>query len=80
MPPVAGSKAGLVYVNELGDDKQDNPQNNQDTKGLHSQKDYSHQNHISNSKSNMSLRQQLLASIDSNKSRRVLGNHTHINN
>jgi len=71
MPPIAGSKAGLVYVNELGDDKQDNPQNNQDTKGLHSQKDYSNQNHISNSKSNMSLRQQLLTSIDSNKSRSV---------
>ena len=71
MPPISGSKAGLVYVNELGDDKQDNPSNNQDTKSQHSQKDYSHQNHISNSKSNMSLRQQLLASIDSNKSRSV---------
>ena len=71
MPPISGSKAGLVYVNELGDDKQDNPQNNQDTKSQQSQKDYSHQNHISNSKSNMSLRQQLLASIDSNKSRSV---------
>ena len=66
MPPIAGSKTGFVYVNELGDDKVDNP-----SKTQANPRDFSEQNHIPNSKSSMSLRQQLVATYDSNRSKSV---------
>ena len=69
MPPIAGSKAGFVYVNELGD-----PSINLATSNTASgcSKEYSEKNHMPNSKSNMSLKQQqIVATFDSNKSKSV---------
>ena len=74
MPPTAGSKASFVYVNELGEDRIDNPNNTQTTSKTPSgcSKDFTEKNHITNSKSNMSLRQQqIVATFDSNKSKSV---------
>jgi hypothetical protein len=72
MPPTAGSKASFVYVNELEDDRIDNPNNTQAPSKSGCPKDFSEKNHITNSKSNMSLRQQqIVATFDSNKSKSV---------
>ena len=69
MPPTAGAKASFVYVNELGDDNPNNTQSKSKTLSGCS-KDFSEKNQITNSKSNMSLRQQqIVATFDSNKSK-----------
>ena len=70
MPPTAGSKTGFVYVNELGND---NPGKTAHVTSrlVDTTKDYSDQNHIPNSKSNMSLRQQFSSNYDSNRSKSV---------
>ena len=77
MPPTAGSKTGFVYINELGTERFDNtsviPEDEAKANHVNGSKDFSQQNHISSSKSNMSLRHQKNnTSFDSDKSKSVL--------
>ena len=72
MPPTAGCKIGFICQTTSDNETTDHPGNTKltsTTPNPINSKDYSQQNHISNSRSNMSLRQSALN--DANKSKSV---------